>query len=324
MSYEIVYARNFIKVSNGNIIPLVLMGSNNCSEYINGREVLERHWNSLFKDMIMSPTDILSEANKLKETSQYSELFKWHGKWITTKEYPRWLQCGIKNAATVEQYLKYNSFKSLAVRYTLYNSSKNKFEDTDTTWIKTTLELEDAIKHYNSKGLSKIKKDTGRDNYRFYITIEWTTREALCVPDLNINKPFCVKCKHGYLIDIEPYSINFKTIPDKDIKIFTSVEEFEEYAGVRLSNLGNINVRFIRSDSVFKKKNFIVVIKDKDGIRYFVKNRKHRVLTNYNNKYAKKFSSKSEANRMIDKICTKLTGGFYEFEVRDLTETKIV
>jgi hypothetical protein len=47
MSYEIVYNRQFLKI-DGKIIPLALYGSNNCTEYHNGRERREREWYSMY------------------------------------------------------------------------------------------------------------------------------------------------------------------------------------------------------------------------------------------------------------------------------------
>lgn len=43
MSYSIIYGRQFVKTTKG-IIPMILSGSNNCTEFIQGREVLERNW----------------------------------------------------------------------------------------------------------------------------------------------------------------------------------------------------------------------------------------------------------------------------------------
>ena len=46
MSYEIIYDKQFIKLSNNKYIPMVLAGSNNCYTVnpINGRERRERNW----------------------------------------------------------------------------------------------------------------------------------------------------------------------------------------------------------------------------------------------------------------------------------------
>ena len=44
MSYEIIYDKQFIKVSKDKFVPMILAGSNNCTEFTNGRERRERSW----------------------------------------------------------------------------------------------------------------------------------------------------------------------------------------------------------------------------------------------------------------------------------------
>ena len=45
MSYEIVYAREFVKTGDGRIIPLVLSGSNNCwAPTYKGKDRRVRQW----------------------------------------------------------------------------------------------------------------------------------------------------------------------------------------------------------------------------------------------------------------------------------------
>jgi hypothetical protein len=45
MSYEIIYNKQFVKVSETEFIPIILVGSNNCTEMsYNGRERRERSW----------------------------------------------------------------------------------------------------------------------------------------------------------------------------------------------------------------------------------------------------------------------------------------
>ena len=61
MGYTIVYARTFIKTTKG-IIPLVLHGSNNCTEFVNGREVRERSWDIYHDKLCELPEDKFMET----------------------------------------------------------------------------------------------------------------------------------------------------------------------------------------------------------------------------------------------------------------------
>ena len=110
MSYEIVYARNFIRTTKG-IIPVVLMGSNNCSDVIydtagRRREVAERLWAPIRTDRtVYSEEQLMTTMQGIPEDT---ELFMFRGNWVTGKDIGRWLKNGIKAAYTVEEYLTVN------------------------------------------------------------------------------------------------------------------------------------------------------------------------------------------------------------------------
>jgi hypothetical protein len=70
MSYEIIYDKQFIKLSNNRFIPIVLGGSNNCTELSpKGRERRARSWDNLSigESKISSLEQMLSYSNELKE-----------------------------------------------------------------------------------------------------------------------------------------------------------------------------------------------------------------------------------------------------------------
>lgn len=107
MSYEIVYAREFIKTGDGRIIPLVLSGSNNCWEPTYGK-----HWRrcrSWFPLLIKSGENPAIEPEKLMERvngyipSTYQQHFKRSGKWVDDAAFVRFFKNGIKQAKTLEE-----------------------------------------------------------------------------------------------------------------------------------------------------------------------------------------------------------------------------
>ena len=73
MSYSIIYGRQFVKTTKG-IIPMILSGSNNCTEFIQGREVLERNWYPMTlsnKDKrIAIPAEELLLSSKMRFTEE--------------------------------------------------------------------------------------------------------------------------------------------------------------------------------------------------------------------------------------------------------------
>lgn len=109
MSYEIVYARQFIKTPKG-IIPLVLCGSNNCTEFRYGRERREREWGTMFDFFFTKPLYEESEiktivddiCEKYKENNQW---FVFRNKWVYNKELQTFYKNGAKKALTLEEII---------------------------------------------------------------------------------------------------------------------------------------------------------------------------------------------------------------------------
>lgn len=115
MSYEIVYARQFLRTSDGKIIPLALYGSNNCYEpRFNGRERRERHWNSIFtggnQNIALTPTELCAAA-KSWTGGEYQQHFEYHGKWVDDAGLLRFAENGIKTAKTVEELNQASLYK---------------------------------------------------------------------------------------------------------------------------------------------------------------------------------------------------------------------
>ena len=110
MSHEIMYRRQFIKTGEGRIIPLVLMGSSNCTEYTygdNGRsyERFARDWKPFFSwgpnmRIDRSPEELLAQAAKCPHDS---EQFTSGGKWKYGKDMPSYVKSGLRTAMTLEE-----------------------------------------------------------------------------------------------------------------------------------------------------------------------------------------------------------------------------
>ena len=81
MSYTIMYGKQFLKTSR-SIIPLALLGDNNVTEYVRGREVRERHWSVYANDKIeFAPDEYLAYLNTFCG-KEYQEHFYTNGKFV--------------------------------------------------------------------------------------------------------------------------------------------------------------------------------------------------------------------------------------------------
>lgn len=107
MSYEIVYAREFIKLSDGRIIPMILCGSNNCYETgRSGRERRSREWYPFFFGANINPAFTVAELMQRVYSfvpSTYGEHFMRNGKYVDDDGFVRFFGNGIKNAKTFEE-----------------------------------------------------------------------------------------------------------------------------------------------------------------------------------------------------------------------------
>lgn len=150
MSYEIVYGKSFIKTPKGRIIPLTLHGSNNCTEFVNGREVRERSWGCFVPDsfLYLSQDEFL-EACKDKYPDNPDndyEVFKAGSKWIYKRDLVKWFKHGIKNAGFLEEYrTKSNLSVKLTCYIWFYSPDGNKYNRSYERTVKTSKELDEWI-----------------------------------------------------------------------------------------------------------------------------------------------------------------------------------
>ena len=81
---------------------MILSGSNNCTEFIQGREVLERNWYPMTlsnKDKrIAIPAEELLERARAISTGDGAdyEFAKQGGKWLYCKDVLKWVEIGIR------------------------------------------------------------------------------------------------------------------------------------------------------------------------------------------------------------------------------------
>lgn len=106
MSYTIVYDRQFIKLEDGRIIPMILCGSNNCWEKTwNGKERRERYWTSYWEQTVpaFNPEELIKQVEGYCNGGEYQEHFMRGGKWVDDAAFLRFFQNGIKQAKTMKE-----------------------------------------------------------------------------------------------------------------------------------------------------------------------------------------------------------------------------
>lgn len=128
MSYEIIYNKQFIKLSDGNFIPLIYAGSSNCYEYSsNGRERRERSWFSYNficdGDFKATEVQMLSKMDEYRNSliDRYTEddkycdsMFGYYSslaidRHTTKTSFKKWqniVKFGVKRALTLKQLIE--------------------------------------------------------------------------------------------------------------------------------------------------------------------------------------------------------------------------
>ena len=155
MSYDIVYAKKFIKLSNGVILPLILSGSNNCFMFSNetGKEIPERDWRVFNGFLDKTGDEIIAWAyEKVKSGKKSSEWFVENAKWITNETIVPWFKNCIKKASCIEDILYANPSVRLSAFVSIFDSSKKWGEEgcvrieRNKSSLKTTKEIENMVK----------------------------------------------------------------------------------------------------------------------------------------------------------------------------------
>ena len=142
MSYEIIYDKQFIKVCEDGYIPMVLAGSNNCTEWSpnSTRERRERSWFSWSPQnkTIFSLGDLIANATESRDSlvknyddyddksfGSYSGIAI-NGSYGTFGSYLSMFKTGCKKALTIEQLKKYSVNVTLTTGHR-YNNLEEKY-----------------------------------------------------------------------------------------------------------------------------------------------------------------------------------------------------
>lgn len=141
MSYEILYGKQFIKVDDKRVIPMIYTGSNNCYEWGSGNKMRrERNWHmdKFFSGGILFPTgeQILAgidkyrnelverykdreEGDKYKDESfgYFTSIKLYNSKRTTFGLFKSFYKTGVKQAMTVEQLKEFGIELKLRVYF---------------------------------------------------------------------------------------------------------------------------------------------------------------------------------------------------------------
>lgn len=232
MSYEIIYDKQFIKVSENKYIPMVLGGSNNCTEFTNGIERRERNWYSIRinNDLIVSKEEMLNYANGkrtniINENNQ-RERDKWFeeyddknfGYWFglsigsvgtrktTFGQFKGIFKTGCEKALTIEELTDNGIDIVIGNSYYLGTKAKILKLSNYRKLVKTSIELEEAIKEFKEhfKGCDEIPLiyfNGMHDNKPKYLRERYFKRKSIPInakQEIHVKSYFSIVAPNGY------------------------------------------------------------------------------------------------------------------------------
>ncbi len=278
MSYEIIYDRVFIKTDR-YLVPLVLMGSSNCYEFINGREVRERSWQELSftRNFSFTEKELLTIISNL---SIGSDCIRYNGKYISDMK--AWMLRGIKEAKSLEDILDASGLPELMCRLVVPTEPLY----CGTRMVASDKELNSAIDEL----LTLREEHKGS-----YINFCFPTREKLKRPKRNVQGEVVAKKGNRYLSGIDSETSIRTTVVPTEAMTFDSVEEAKEI----IPSIWLCDLKFISSDC--KKKVWgISVHSEGCQPRYVKKITRTKVHFSPKEDVSLRFKSKKEAQRYIE------------------------
>lgn len=222
MSYEIVYDKVNFKV-NDKIFPLIQSGSNNCFEH-DGRP--EKNW-FIFpviadETILSTPEEIKEKLNKIFLNSSEAPHKSRYTYFESIDVFKQWIMAGVKNAITVEEFVKYNHFDYFIAKYIDYKTGYKTYESGS---IKTTEDLFEAIKKYSfyrkEDNQIQFKVDIPRDRRK-------PARQKRRKEVKTIDSFYVLETSAGYFNKLTKrgYKYSYST---NNAKIFKTYKEAERY-----------------------------------------------------------------------------------------------
>lgn len=310
MGYTIVYARTFIKTTKG-IIPLVLHGSNNCTEFVNGREVRERSWDIYHDKLCELPEDKFMETvhSMFAHLNPDDLLFKWNNKWLCAGQIEQWFKRGVRDARSIEDILHDNPRVCVRGKVVVNNSDYSERKVLHDRFFNTTNELEEWI----ARASGEVGKQSSEGNHA-YLHIGFTTRHSLAYHPY-ISEPVVAKMVDGYISNVNETELQC-TRTATGAMVFASTKEAEEKIGAWAKHY---NVQYVKYSTVCTPKPFAIQVAGGSRAGYFIAKRTaRRIFFTPNAENARRFPTRQRAIAAIQDLLavTDSIGPLTVFEIK--------
>lgn len=297
MSYTIMYGRTFIKTTRG-IIPMVLTGSNNCTMFYGGKEILERDWSAFRCEMrrdpwVELPAEVLMEKVRAAFKEDYPDCWKRGSEWINNRQAVKFFERAIKEAQSIEEIFANNLGQSLRCSISYWGKESN------STYLEkychTTTELEAWIDEAKA-----FEKTLGKGDC--YYDIRFSGIKPLKSPQREYNEPVVLKYHNNYVTKISDRSIG----TNKDVQEALVYNSSKEAQAAMQSCYFRGDIKIVRKPEIKNKPYAIVICSGGNNGDFVMNKTARRVRICRKVSEAKSFATESQAQKYINE---KL-GGF--------------
>lgn len=303
MSYQKYYGRQFVRLGENKYIPLILWGSNNCSEIVNGREVLERYWCPFGPNDVTSAETfakwVLDNASSMPET----EVWMNGSKWVYWANMPRWMSNAFNDSLTIEEIYE-KTGKALTL--TLYERKRD-FGSVvlRSFWCTKTNEILSFFEAYDN-----LPEEKKRVSYVWY---DFGTREPLKIPKPKKAIEGKVAVKNTYNQYVKKYDTGkalwFTSNPDEAL-VFESEKEALNQLGVSWTNIKVVSAASL--EKAKNSRNFAI-----QGDRGYVQKRtKNYLYFTSCKESAKTFATEKEAEKYKSELEVRFSSSFKVVDIR--------
>lgn len=300
MGYTIMYGRQFVKTSRG-IIPLALCGSNNCTEFINGREVRERSWTVYAVNKVeYSVAEYIAESQGFCGKGN-NEHFNQNGKWVDDAAWMRWINNGIKQAKTIEEIRETLPNQSLMCYLSVWKKREYRKENEwgNQTEMRCFCETTKQLEEWLDKAYER-KNNINREEDCIHICLSFMGREPLRFQSVKEpNRKVIAKRKNYYICELDETGWRKSTTDIKQAIVFDSVEDAKQ----ALPAWKYDKIRFIKAENKEIEKAYRILVKSKSysGGYYVWKLTRGGLKGCHEPEDGMRFVSEQAAQRYIDK-----------------------
>lgn len=310
MSYEIVYNRAFIKTTRG-IIPLLLTGSNNCYEYTyRGRERRERDWACFWgnKHIEINEQDLLTFiADKADEKYEFC-MFR--GKWVYYKDAYDFYKQGIKNAHSLEDWLKYGAYGKYGSKMgylRCYISDWRGGYDNHFITLKKNITTTGDLEAWLDEATAYIK---GNDD-KCFICLKYPVNEPITYNEPKVIKGNCIIAyKHSkgvYVADEHTLTHN-----KNEAMIFENEQQAKDFC--EKQQYRAFNYKIIKYAPIKNTQKYVISLGQG---AYFYRKTRYGMRYIYSKKDAQKMEKK-KAQSMLERLTQSFKDRGYNFTMEDI------